>query len=153
MAFRLQREFQHLEVAMKKHLIALLALVAVMTQVSAVAAGAPFYGLIVNGSANMNVSYDGTYLTVKFRRTRNAAGRSAEYIQNVPPGSAAWPDRPLSPQEPLMLKQKMTRQQADAAYRRLRENGGYWKFYCRNTNAGYFEVSQSQATYATVKID
>ena len=138
---------------MKKHLNALLALMIVITaQIPAVGA-APFYGLVVNGSTNMDVTYDGSYLIVKFRRTRNAAGRPTDYTRNVPPGSAAWPDRPLSPQEPLLLKQKMTRQEANAAYRRLRQNGGYWMFYCRNTNAGYFEVSQSQATYATIRID
>ena len=56
-------------------------------------------------------------------------------------------------QEPLTLKQKMTPEQAKPAIERLRQNGGYWKFYCRNTGAGYFEVSRSEAAYASVKID
>jgi hypothetical protein len=32
-------------------------------------------------------------------------------------------------------------------------NGGYWRFFCRNTGAGYFEVSRSEAAYASVRID
>jgi hypothetical protein len=47
----------------------------------------------------------------------------------------------------------MSPNQAETAIQRLRQNGGYWRFYCRNTNAGYFEVSRSEAAYASVRID
>jgi len=39
------------------------------------------------------------------------------------------------------------------ALQRLRQNGEYWRFYWRNTRAGYFEVSRSEAAYASVRID
>ena len=113
----------------------------------------PFYALIVNGSTNLNVDYEDGYLIVRFRRTLKPAGPPSSYVRNLPPGTAAWPDRPLNNQEPLMLKQKMTAQRAEAAIQRLRQNGGFWKFYCRNTGAGYFEVSRSEAAYASVRID
>ena len=135
-------------------LITLLALIIVLAGQTHSSAEGPFYALIVNGSPNLLINYDGNYLFVRrFRRTVRAAGAPSGYVRNVPPGTAAWPDRPLNGQEPLTLKQKMTPEQAKPAIERLRQNGGYWKFYCRNTGAGYFEVSRSEATYASVKID
>ena len=113
----------------------------------------PYYPLIVNGSPSLNVDYADGYLVVRFRRTLRGAGQPGTYVQNVPPGAGAWVDRPVNGQEPVTLKQKMTREQANTAYQRLRQNGGYWKFYCRNTNAGYFEASRSEAAYASVRID
>lgn len=135
-------------------LITVLALIIFAAGETNSAAAEPFYALIVNGSPNLLISYDGNYLLVRgIRRTRKAAGAPSGYVQNVPPGTAAWPDRPLNAQEPLTLKQKMTPEQAKPAIERLRQNGGYWKFYCRNTGAGYFEVSRSQPAYASVRID
>jgi hypothetical protein len=113
----------------------------------------PYYPLIVNGSPNLHVDYADGFLVVRFRRTLRGAGQPGTYVQNVPPGAGAWVDRPVNGQEPLLLKQKMTRDQAETAFQRLRQNGGYWKFYCRNTNAGYFDVSRSEAAYASVRID
>jgi hypothetical protein len=113
----------------------------------------PYYPLIVNGSSSLNVDYVNGYLVVRFRRTLRGAGQPGTYVENVRPGAGAWVDRPLNGQEPLMLKQKMTPSQAETAIQRLRQNGGYWKFYCKNTNAGYFEVSRSEAAHASVRID
>jgi hypothetical protein len=131
----------------------LLALIIVLAGQTHSSAQGPFYALIVNGSPKLLINYDGNYLFVRFRRTVRAAGPPSGYVQNVPPGTAAWPDRPLNGQEPLTLKQKMSPEQARPAIERLRQNGGYWKFYCRNTGAGYFEVSRSEAAYASVRID
>ena len=134
--------------------ISLVALIVFAVGQTNSSAESPFYALIVNGSPNLLISYDGNYLLVRgFRRTLKAAGASSGYVRNVPPGKAAWPDRPLNAQEPLTLKQKMTPEQAKPAIERLRQNGGYWKFYCRNTGAGYFEVSHSEPAYASVRID
>lgn len=138
---------------MRRHLGALVALVVLVAAQTLLSGEAPFYPLIVNGSSNLNVDYDGGYLIVRFRRTRNPAGQSSSYTRNVPPGSAAWADRPLNNQEPLMLKQKLSPQRAEEAIQRLRQNGGFWKFYCRNSGKGYFEVSKSEAAYASVRID
>jgi len=117
------------------------------------AAEGPFYALIVNGSSSMNVDYNGGYLTVRFRHTTRAAGSPSGYNENVPPGAAAWPDRPLNSNEPAVLRQRMTPQEATAAISRLRQNGGFWKFYCRNTGQGYFEVSRSEPAHASVRFD
>ena len=137
---------------MKRYFGALIVLFVVLLQ-PAFSGEAPYYPLIVNGSSNFNVDYDKGYLVVRFRRTRNGAGQPNTYTRNVPPGSAAWVDRPLNAQEPLMLRQKLSAQRAEQAIQRLRQNGGFWKFYCRNTGKGYFEVSKSEAAYASVKID
>jgi hypothetical protein len=132
---------------------ALLILLLVITEGPVFSAQAPFYPLIVNGSSNLKVDYADGYLVVRFRRTRNGAGQPSTYARNVPPGSAAWVDRPLNAQEPLMLRQKLSSQRADEAFQRLRQNGGFWKFYSRNTGKGYFEVSKSEPAYASVRID
>jgi hypothetical protein len=132
--------------------IALAASILLVEAVPALAQG-PYYPLIVNGSPNINVDYADGYLVVRFRRTLRGAGQPNSYVRNVRPGSGAWVDRPVNDREPLLLKQKMTRNEADTAIQRLRQNGGYWRFYCKNTNAGYFEVSRSEAAYASVRID
>jgi hypothetical protein len=138
---------------MKKFQSALIVLgVMLMVAMPALAQG-QFYPLIVNGSTSLKMDYDNGMLVVQFRRTLRAAGQPTTYVHNVTPGTAAWVDRPLNAQEPLMLKQTMTPQQAETAMERLRQNGGYWRFYCQNTGKGYFTVSRSEAAYASVKID
>lgn len=138
---------------MKMYRSVLLALIFLLAGSTHSMAQEKFFALIVNGSTNLNVDYDDGYLIVRFRRTLKPAGPPTSYARNVPPGTAAWPDRPLNNQEPLMLKQKMPPKQAEVAIQRLRQNGGYWKFYCRNTGAGYFDVSRSEAAYASGRID
>ncbi len=138
---------------MKRYLIYLLAFAALSFAPKTSFAQEPFYPLIVNGSTNMKLDYSNGTLVVQFRRTLRAAGQPSGYVHNVPPGSASWVDRPLNNQEPLMLRQQMTSQQAETAIQRLQQNGGYWRFFCRNTGKGYFEVSRSEAAYASVRID
>ena len=134
---------------MTKYLSALFTLAVLLGGSTQATAQGPFYALIVNGSESLKMEYTAGYLIVRFRRTLRPAGGPDSYDQNVPPGAAAWPDRPLNNQEPLVLKQKMSKQQAEEAWQRLRQNGGYWRFYCRNTNAGYFEVARSGAVHAS----
>ena len=96
--------------------------------------------------------YEAGHLIVRFRRSRSAAGNPSTY-NKIALGNAAWVGRPLNANEPTMLKQKMTEAQATTAIKRLRQNGGFWRFYCRANPAGYFDVSRSEATYASVQID
>ena len=138
---------------MTRLLTIVLALSVLIAEATPSSAQGPFYPLIVNGSPTLNVDYADGYLLVRFRRTVRGAGQPSTYVRNVRPGTAAWVDRPLNSEEPVMLKQKMSPAEAEAAIQRLRQNGGYWRFYCKNTGAGYFEVSRSEAAYASVKID
>ncbi len=138
---------------MKRLRSVLIALGIVLAVAMPVFAEAQFYPLIVNGSTSLKMDYNNGMLVVQFRRTLRAAGQPSTYVHNVTPGTAAWVDRPLNAQEPLMLKQTMTAAQAETAMERLRQNGGYWRFYCQNTGKGYFTVSRSEAAYASVKID
>jgi hypothetical protein len=142
-----------MDATMKKHSKVLIALALVLALGTGSLAQGPFYPLIVNGSTSLKMDYTDGILVVQFRRTLRAAGQPSTYVHNVTPGTAAWVDRPLSAQEPGMLKQAMTPQQAETAMARLRQNGGYWRFYCQNTGNGYFTVSRSEAAYASVKID
>jgi hypothetical protein len=106
-----------------------------------------WFPLIVHGGGGVNPTYedDGT-VTVQFRKARHAAGKPTEY-GNMPTGTAAWVDRPVNDAEPSVLRQQMNDDAAADLIQVLRE-GGWWKFVCRNTNAGYFEVLRSERTSA-----
>jgi hypothetical protein len=66
-----------------------------------------YYGLIVHGGGTTHTSYEAGILRVAFRHSSHPAGDSLSYESQVPRGTAAWPDRLMSPQEPSVLLQKM----------------------------------------------
>ena len=105
-----------------------------------------FFPLIVRGRGGIIADYEGGTLTVQFRKSRVAAGNPTSY-NNMAEGSAAWVDRPLHDDEPSVLKQQMNDADAAKTMEQLRE-GGFWKFVCRNTFAGDFEVFRSEPTSA-----
>jgi hypothetical protein len=70
----------------------------------------------------------------------------------MPTGSAAWVDRALNSDEPVVVNQEMSDTDANETIAVLR-GGGFWRFVCRNTNAGDFEAIRSQRDFAEVKID
>ena len=55
--------------------------------------------------------------------------------------------------EPAIIKQTMTMKQAKEFFERIRSDGGYWRFFCRNTGKGYFEVSRSERAEAESRFD
>src|SRR5215208_7048464 len=107
---------------------------------------ADFFPLIVRGRGGLRTDYDGGALTVEFHRSHVAAGQPTSYSK-MAEGSAAWVDRPLHDDEPRVLKQQMNDADAAKTIEQLRE-GGFWKFICRNTFAGEFEVFRSEPTSA-----
>ena len=111
-------------------------------------AEAPYYALIVHGGNTTRASYDKGMLRVEFRHSKHSAGGPVNYDEQVPSGQAAWPDRPLSPQEPSVLFQQMPVAEAMKVIHQLNERG-YWKFYCRNTGKGYLEVLKSNGVSAS----
>jgi hypothetical protein len=137
---------------MKKYVVVLLAIAGFLVAAPRALAQTNF-PLIVNGSPGLRMDYTNGLLTVSFRRTLRGAGQPDTYIRNVPPGAGSWVDRPINSQEPLTVKQTMNPDQATAAMDRLRQNGGYWRFYCHNTNHGYFEAVRSERADASVLID
>jgi hypothetical protein len=129
-------------------------LATVLLSLTSPAPGAPadYWGLIVHGGGTTRTSYDKGVLQVEFRHSRHPAGGPLDYEKQVPRGQAAWPDRPMSPQEPSVLRQRMPEAQAAKVMEHL-NGGGYWEFYCRNTGKGYFEVSTSKLVQASTRID
>ena len=112
----------------------------------------PYWGLIVHGGNTTHTSYDNGILRVEFRHSQHPAGSPFNYERQVPRGQAAWPDRPLSPNEPSVLLQKMSEADASNIMEHL-NSGGYWEFYCRNTGKGFFEVSNSKMVRSAVRFD
>jgi hypothetical protein len=111
-----------------------------------------WFPLIVRGGMGVTATYESGTLTVRFRKARVAAGDPTEYGR-MPPGSAAWVDRPLNDTEPFVLKQRVNQQVAGSVIEVLRNEVRFWKFVCQNTNDGYFDVLRSEATFQRVSID
>lgn len=111
-----------------------------------------WFPLIVRGGQGVTAAYDGSTLTVQFRKAPVAVGSPTTY-RNMPFGSAAWVDRPLNDAEPSVLQQQMNGTDAESAIEVLRINDRFWKFVCRNTNTGHFEVLRSEPAFMEVPID
>ena len=111
-----------------------------------------FFPLIVRGGRGVTAAYDGSTLTIQFRKSRVAAGEPVTY-RHMPHGSAAWVDRPLNEAEPFVVKQQMSRSDAESAAAVLRIGDRFWKFVCRNTNNGHFETFRSEPAFMQVRID
>ena len=105
-----------------------------------------FFPLIVRGGRGVTASHDGSTLTIQFRKSGVAAGEPATYGR-MPVGSAAWVDRPLNDAEPFVVKQPMSRSDAESAAAVLRITDRFWKFVCHNTNNGHFEAFRSEPAF------
>jgi hypothetical protein len=111
-----------------------------------------FFPLIVRGGRGVTVRHDGSTLTVQFRKSPVAAGEPATYGR-MPLGSAAWVDRPLNDAEPFVVKQQMSRSDAESVAAVLRITDRFWKFVCSNTNTGHFQTFRSEPAFMLVPID
>jgi hypothetical protein len=111
-----------------------------------------FFPLIVRGGRGVTAGYEGGALTIQFRKSPVAAGDPTTYGR-MPPGSAAWVDRPVNDAEPSLVKQQMN--ETDAAETRavLRNDVRFWKFVCSNTNTGHFEAVRSEPAFMQTIID
>jgi hypothetical protein len=114
-----------------------------------------YFGLVVSGSPSIEVIYyptDGQVLVRGVRHALKAAGKPSNYFSAVPPGTAAYPDRPLSANEPTAISQNVTPEVAALMKARLQEDYGYWYFYVRNTGHDYFFALQSRVATPTPPI-
>jgi hypothetical protein len=111
-----------------------------------------FYPLIVRGGRGIRAGYDGSTLTVQFGKSPVAAGDPSSYGR-MPHGSAAWVDRPLNDAEPAVVKQQLSRSDAEDVVSVLRMQDRFWLFLSSNTNTGHFQVFRSEAAFMRVKID
>jgi hypothetical protein len=105
------------------------------------------FPLIVRGGRGANLTYDDGTLSVHFGKSPVAAGEPTTYGR-MRAGSAAWVDRPVNVAEPSVVRQQMDRDRADEVDRVLRNNVGFWKFVCHNTNAGHLEAVSSERAFA-----
>jgi hypothetical protein len=71
----------------------------------------------------------------------------------MPSGSAAWVDRPVNDAEPSVLKQQMSRTEAEDVAGVLRNSERFWMFLCSNTNSGFFQVFRSEQAFKRQIID
>ena len=106
------------------------------------------FSLIVRGGRGANLTYDDGTLSVHFGKSPVAAGEPTTYGR-MPAGSAAWVDRPVNDAEPSVVRQQMPLDQANEVNGVLRNNVGFWKFVCHNTNAGHLEAVRSERAFAS----
>ena len=111
-----------------------------------------WFPLIVRGGGGLTPTYQNGILTVRFRKSPVAAGDPTTYGR-IPLGSGAWVDRPVNDAEPSVLRQETDQGTASSAREVLRSGERFWKFVCRNTNAGHFEVLRSEPAFKRVKLD
>lgn len=91
---------------------------------------AGFYPLIVRGGPEIASTYEAGVLTVHFLPASVAAGDPATYV-GLPPGSAAWVDRPLNADEPGFLEYATADAPAVAEARAALSNPErFWAFAC-----------------------
>jgi hypothetical protein len=109
---------------------------------------ADYWPMIVRGGPGVTTSYADGVLTVHIAKAQAAAGDRMKGPVRLPVGSAAWVDRPLNANEPFDLKQKIDENGARAIMHSLQDGNGYWKFFCANTGAGYFDVRRSEKTFS-----
>lgn len=111
-----------------------------------------FFPLIVRGGRALAMRYDGSTLSVQFRRASVGAGDPSTYTR-LPPGTGAWVDRPVNDAEPVVLRQEMTRDAAREVAAVLRNEVRFYRFICANTNSGHFQVFRSEPASALVTIE
>lgn len=150
--------FEHYSMRTLRHITKLVSLslsaaVLLFAWPRAAAADPPgYYPLIVRGGPGLTPAFASNTFTLQFRKSPVAAGDPRTYMR-MPVGSAAWVDRPVNKAEPFVLKQRANQKLAGTITEVLRNKVRFWKFICRNTNAGYFEVIRSEAAFASVPID
>ena len=110
------------------------------------------FPLIVRGGGGVDLTYDDGTLSVRFGKSPVAAGQPPTFGR-MPAGSAAWVDRPVNDAEPSVVRQQMNPDKANEVNGVLRNNIGFWKFVCHNTNAGHFEAVRSERAFMSQKID
>lgn len=96
------------------------------------------YPLRIRGAADLTTTYIDGILAVDFR----PAAHKAE--AGLLPGEGSWMDRALNGQEPHVLKQSLSPDEAQFVTSYLRNPDHYATFYCSNTDQGYFEAASSE---------
>ena len=96
------------------------------------------YPLRIRGAASLTTTYTGGILAVEFQ----PAGHKAEV--GLQPGEGSWLDRALNGNEPNVLKQNLSQDEAQFVTAYLRNPDHYATFYCSNTNQGYFQAANSE---------
>jgi hypothetical protein len=105
-----------------------------------------FFPLIVRGGRDIRAAHDGDTLTIQFGKSPVAAGDPSTYGR-MPHASAAWVDRPLNDAEPAVVKQKLSRSDAESVVSVLDIEDRFWMFLSSNTNTGHFEAFRSEAAF------
>jgi hypothetical protein len=96
------------------------------------------YPLRIRGNTSLTATYaDGT-LSIDFRP---AAAKADAGLQ---PGEGSWLDRALNRNEPHVLKQNLSQDEALFVITYLQNPDHYATFYCANTKQGYFQAANSE---------
>jgi hypothetical protein len=96
------------------------------------------YPLRIRGNTNLTANYENGILSIEFRPGATKADAGLQ------PGEGSWLDRALNRNEPHVLKQKLSQDEAQYVTNYLQNPDHYATFYCANTNQGYFQAANSE---------
>jgi hypothetical protein len=96
------------------------------------------YPLRIRGTANLTSNYAEGTLSIEFRPA------PARADAGLRPGEGSWLDRALNRNEPHVLKQKLSQDEAEFVANYLHNPDHYATFYCTNTNQGYLQAGSSE---------
>jgi hypothetical protein len=96
------------------------------------------YPLRIRGNANVTANYANGTLSIEFRP---AAAKADAGLQ---PGEGSWLDRALNHNEPHILKQNLSQDEAQYVANYLQNPDHYATFYCANTSQGYLQAANSE---------
>jgi hypothetical protein len=96
------------------------------------------YPLRIRGAANLTTTYTDGILAVEFQPAAHKADAGLQ------PGEGSWLDRALNGNEPHVLKQNLSPDEAQFVATYLRNPDHYATFYCSNTSQGYFQSATSE---------
>jgi hypothetical protein len=96
------------------------------------------YPIRIRGMANLTINYSEGTLSIEFRPA------AAKADAGLRPGEGSWLDRALNRNEPHVLKQKLSQDEAEFVVNYLQNPNHYATFYCTNTNQGYFQAGSSE---------
>jgi hypothetical protein len=96
------------------------------------------YPLRIRGNAKLTANYENGTLSIEFRPAATKADTGLQ------PGEGSWLDRALNRNEPHVLKQDLSQDEAQFVINYLQNPDHYATFYCANTKQGYFQAANSE---------
>ena len=113
-----------------------------------------FFPLIVRGGRGVSGHIRRQHArAVRVPQVRSRGRRAGDLRARAARFGSVGAYRPLNDAEPFVVKQQMSRSDAESAAAVLRIGDRFWKFVCHNTNTGHFAAFRSEPAFMQVTVD